>query len=302
MSRLRVAFFGMSGPLSLGALGAIGAEHTVAAVVQPAARRSGAGQVRSILGGLARAVGLSRPGSLGELQRRYRFPIWAACAGADPDIAARLEALRPDLICIAGYPWILPPELLGAAPLGTINLHAALLPRHRGLLPLFWIYYRDDRETGVTVHRATAIADAGEILGQASFALERGLPVDRLNQRNGEMGATLMASVLRDLAGGQVQGRPQDESLATLAPGIRPGVAMVDFSSWDVERVWHFLAGLYPRFQEPIMTPEGIPVRYGGVRGYLREQHRHPPGTVLRAPDSWDLYCNGGRVQLAVGA
>jgi hypothetical protein len=77
---------------------------------------------------------------------------------------------------------------------------------------------------------------------------------------------------------------------------------MVDFAAWDVERVWHFLAGLYPRFQEPLVTEDGTPVRYGGVRGYLREQHHHPPGTVRREAGDWDLYCNGGRVQLAAAA
>ena len=302
MSRLRVAFFGMSGPLSLGALGAIAAEHSVAAVVQPAIRRAGAGQVRSFLGGLARTVGLRRPGSLRELQRNYRFPIWAARGGADPEIATRLDDLRPDLVCIAGYPWILSQDLLAGAPLGAINLHPALLPRHRGLLPLFWIYYRDDRETGVTVHRATAEPDAGEILGQAPFALDRGLPVEQLNRRNGEQGAQLLGTVLRDIATGRASGRPQDESLVTHAPGVRPGTAMVDFTAWEVERVWHFLAGLYPRFQEPLVTADGRPVRYRGVRGYLREAHRHPAGSVIRASGGLDLYCNGGRVQLAVGA
>ena len=302
MSRMRVAFFGMSGPLSLGALGAIATGHTVAAVIQPAVRRSGAGQIRSFLGGMARTVGLSRPGSLGELQRKYRFPIWAARSGADSDIASRLAALRPDLICIAGYPWILPQDTLGAAPLGAINLHAALLPRHRGLLPLFWIYYRDDRETGVTVHRATAAPDSGEILGQASFALERGLSVDQLNLRNGEKGSELMGAVLGDLATGCSSPRPQDESLVTPAPWVRPGTAMVDFAAWDVERVWHFLAGLYPRFQEPLVAADGTPVRYGGVKGYFREARLHPPGTVLQSSGGWELYCNGGRVQLAAAA
>ena len=301
MGRLRVAFFGMTGPLSLGALGAIAAEHTVAAVVQPRVRRAQGGGITRLVGGLARAIGLSRPGSLGTLQRAYHFPIWEARSGADPEIADRLHTLRPDLLCIAGYPWILPPEFLAGPPLGAINLHAALLPRHRGPLPLFWIYYHDDRETGVTVHCATPAADAGAILGQASFPLERGFPVDQLNRLNGERGAELLRDVLRQLVAGRATPRPQDEALVTQAPRVQPGATMVDFPTWDVERVWHFMSGLFPRFREPLTMLDGTPMQYGAVRGYLRETHRHTPGRVLPVSGGYDLYCLGGRVRLAEG-
>lgn len=302
MSRLRVAFFGTSGPLSVGALEAIADGHTVAAVIQPVARRTPGSRLRRVLGSTARLAGLTRPGSIGALRRRHRFPVWEARSAGDPEIAARLDSLRADIICLAGFPWILPAATLAQAPLGAINLHAALLPRHRGPLPLFWIYYHDDRDSGVTVHRAVAEADAGEILGQASFPLERGFPVEQLNRRNGKEGAGLLQTVLGELAAGKVVGQPQDERLVTLAPMVRPGAAMVDFAAWDVERVWHFLAGLFPRFREPLLTAEGAPLRYGAVLGHDREAHNHPPGTVTRAARGYSLYCRGGRVHLAGGA
>jgi methionyl-tRNA formyltransferase len=228
--------------------------------------------------------------------------VWHARSGADPDIASQLRELRPDLMCIAGYPWILPIDLLTVPPLGTINLHPALLPRHRGLLPLFWIYYRDDRTTGVTVHRATAEADAGGILGQVSFPLERGFPVEELNRLNGRRAAEVLGPVLRNLAVGRAEARPQDDAVATAAPRVRPGTPMVAFESWDVERVWHFLAGLFPRFEEPLTGEDGAPIRYAAVRGYRREAHGRPPGTVGQAAGGYDLYCLGGSVHLAAGA
>ncbi|TFG51491.1 MAG: hypothetical protein E4H38_01475 [Gemmatimonadales bacterium] len=301
-SSVRIALFGTAGPLSLGALGVVASQHTVAAVIQPAQVRYGEGQARRVLGGLTRLIGWNRAGSLGALRQRHRFPVWEARSGADPDIASRLRGLQPDIICIAGYPWILPVETLTLAPLGAINVHAALLPRHRGPLPLFWIYYHNDRQTGVTIHRAVAEADAGDILGQSSFPLKRGFPVEHLNRLNGVRGAELLAGVLRDLATGRAAGRPQDEALATQAPRIRPGSSMIDFATWDVERVWHFMAGLFPRFQEPLLTDEGAPFQYRGVRGFVREADRHPSGTVLRGSCGYDLYCHGGRVQLTAGA
>ncbi|TFH67016.1 MAG: hypothetical protein E4G90_00525 [Gemmatimonadales bacterium] len=301
MRRLRIVFFGTAGPVSLGALREVAAGHTIAAVVQPRPELGSAGRARRLLGGVARALGVRLVPAFEILRRQRRFPAWEARSGRDAGIVARLQALRPDLLCIAGYPWILSAGTLTIAPLGAINVHAALLPRHRGPLPLFWIYYHNDRQTGVTVHRAIVEADAGDILGQVSFPLPRGLPVEELNRINGEYAARALGPVLRDLDAGRAVARPQDETLATLAPRIRPGTPMIEFASWDVERVWHFMAGLYPRFVEPLSLEDGVSVRYRGIHGYERTPHRLAPGTVRRVAGGADLYCLGGRVRLAVG-
>ena len=73
---------------------------------------------------------------------------------------------------------------------------------------------------------------------------------------------------------------------------------MVDFATWDVERVWHFLAGLLPFFREPLSSSGGTSISYDGVRGYVRESHNQPSGTLVRSGKGYDLYCRGGRVQL----
>jgi len=295
----------MDGLLSVQSLRVIAAQHRLVGIVRPSshgAPPSAGRTLRRRVAAAARTLLGRSGGSLDAIARSLAVPIWEARSGDDPEIAGRVCAARPDLICIAGYPWLLRGEVVTAAAHGAVNLHPALLPRHRGLLPLFWIYYHNDRETGVTLHRAIAEADAGDILGQVSFPLERGFPVDRLNRLNAERGAELLEVVLRDLAAGRAKGRPQDEALVTQAPRIRPGTAMIDFPVWDVERVWHFMTGLLPRFREPLLTEEGAPLLYGGVRGYVRESHHHPPGTVIRRSDGYDLYCHGGRVRLAVSA
>ncbi len=299
---MRVVFFGVDGALSLAALGAIGEAHQLVGVVQPRPRERPAPagpSVRRLLGAAARALGLRPAGTLAEAARRSRAPLWEAHGGDDPVIAEAVRRARPDVICIAGYPWLLRGEILTHPPALTLNVHAALLPRHRGPLPLFWIYHHDDRETGVTVHEVTDRADAGAILGQESFPLPRGFPVERLNRLNAERGAALLGRVLADAAGGRTAPRPQDESLATLAPRVRPGSRMIDFERWGVERVWHFTAGLFPRFVEPLTAGDGAAVRYGGVLGYEERETTHSPGSVTPAPHGYDLHCRGGVVRLA---
>ncbi len=303
LRQMNIIFFGVDGALSLRALGLIAGEHEIVGVVRAAPRPATVTPrrtARHLLGTAARAVGLRRPGSLAEIARSEQAPIWNAEAGDDPKIAALVRDARPDVICIAGYPWLLRGDIISSPPALTLNVHAALLPRHRGPLPLFWIYYHDDRETGVTVHTVTDRADAGDILGQESLPLPRGFPVEQLNRLNAERGARLLCRVLAEVAGGTTAPRPQDEGRATLAPRIRPGTPMIDFQQWEVERVWHFCAGLYPRFIEPLTTDNGQPVRYGGVLGYETHETSHRPGSVTATKGGYDLHCLGGTVRLRI--
>jgi len=76
---------------------------------------------------------------------------------------------------------------------------------------------------------------------------------------------------------------------------------MVRFDEWDVERVWHFLAGLCPRFREPLTDAEGRPVPYRHVGGFQRGLAA-TPGTVERHVHGWKLHCRGGTIFLAKGA
>jgi len=297
---MRIVFFGVDGTLSPPALTAIATHHQLVGVVRPAPVQSAAPPrtPRFLLGAAARALGLRRPGSLAGTARAAGAPLWPARAGDDPDIDAAVRRVRPDVICIAGYPWLLRGDIVANPPAMTLNVHAALLPRHRGPLPLFWIYHADDRETGVTVHEVTDRADAGAILAQESFPLPRGFPVDALNRMNADRGAQLLGQVLADLAQGKTTARPQDEGAATLAPRVAAGSRMIDFEHWDVERVWHFCAGLFPRFVEPLTTADGAAIRSGGVLGYDTSPTGHRPGSVTPAPHGYDLHCRGGTVRL----
>ena len=297
---MRVVFFsGGAGPVPMQALRAVAREHEIAVVVRPPLDPAdGDRSLRTLLRPMARRLGLAAPDPVADVARAHGAPVLTARGAREPGLAARLEQSRADAICIAGYPWIVPRHLLATARLGAINLHPSLLPRHRGLLPLFWIYWHDDRETGVTAHVATAHADEGPVLAVARFPLERGLPVDHLNEENGRRGGGVLVEALARLERGE-GGTPQDDTLATHAPLVEPGRPMIRFDEWDVERVWHFCAGLAGRFEEPLTDDGARPVRYDTVTRYERERHARLPGAVERRREEVRLYCTGGYVSLA---
>ncbi len=286
---MKVVLFGAGGPTPAAALQALAAKHSVIAVVRPQGP-----SWRSRIGGWARSLGLRPADAFLAAARKAGIPVIHAHSGGDPDVASELRSLSPDLICIASFPWLVAEALFSVPRLGAINLHPSLLPRHRGPNPYFWTYYHDDRATGVTVHVVTSRGDSGDILAQQPFPVSRGMPLEKLHDEASRRGAELLSQLADALEHGGASRTPQDPAAVTPAPRVRPGTPMVDFANWPAERVWHFLAGLYPHFQEPLA---GAP--YRAVAGFEVSQHSRAPGSVEAVPEGWRLYCRDGHVMLS---
>src|SRR5262245_17549247 len=291
-SPIRIALFGTASRFSLLALQELAAHRLVAAVVlsQPNLPRWRAS--------LLRIAGMRRLSQLERAAREQGIPVILATNSNQSMVADRLRAIRPDLISVAIYPRRITQDIIDMAPLGAINVHPSLLPRHRGPLPLFWTYHADDRDAGITAHHMSQVLDAGDIIVQERFPLPRAYPVEKLDGDVALRGAKLLRSAAQLLASGQAPRIPQDEHAATSAPRIQLDTSMVRFDDWDVERVWHFLAGLCHRFREPLVDSSGDPVLYQVVNGFERGVSGKP-GSVEITKTGWKLHCRGGTVLLS---
>jgi methionyl-tRNA formyltransferase len=96
----------------------------------------------------------------------------------DDESVAAIEKLEADLFVVCDYGQILSPRLLAAAPLGGINLHGSLLPRHRGAAPVQWAILEGDPITGVSVIHMTPALDAGAVMRKPGEPLVVGIPQD----------------------------------------------------------------------------------------------------------------------------
>lgn len=289
---MRIVFAATGGPLAEYPLRALADAHEIAAVLRPAHGPRWRRAARFL-----RRLGVGGRDEVTAWAAAARVPQVPTRSGSDPRVVEALGRLAPDLLCIASFPWVLHEELLRIARLGVLNVHPSLLPRHRGADPLFWTYYHDDRQAGVSVHLATPQVDAGPVVIQEALPLPRGYPVRRLYLDAARHAAALcVEAVTRVTSGAPLQ--PQDERAATRAPRVVPGTPMVDFAGWDVERVWHFLSGLYPRFREPLRDERGKRAEYRAVSGFERAAGGPAPGTLERCEGGWWLACRGGRVRL----
>jgi methionyl-tRNA formyltransferase len=290
VSVLKVALFGTASRFTMEALLQLALPGLVGAIVlaQPRRGKSDA---------LMRFKVLRRMSPLEVVARERGIPVITANVANESVVAERLRSIRPDLICVASFPWRISQEISTLAGLGAINVHPSLLPRHRGPLPLFWTYHADDRAAGVTVHHTSENFDAGDIILQESFPLPRAYPVAKLDGDVALRGARLMTSAVEALRRGQAARIAQDESAATYAPRVHPGTPMVRFDEWDVERVWHFLAALSSRYREPLTDKDGLSVPYQGVGGFERSR-AGVPGTVEKLDCGWKLNCRSGVILL----
>ena len=88
-----------------------------------------------------------------------------------PQLALRLEAIKPDLLLSFYYRFMLPEALLQVARQGAFNMHGSLLPKYRGRVPINWAVLHGESETGATLHEMTVKPDAGAIIDQQSVPI-----------------------------------------------------------------------------------------------------------------------------------
>jgi methionyl-tRNA formyltransferase len=148
----------------------------------------------------------------------------------DDETFSRLEELKPDLIIVAAYGQILPQRVLDIPRLGSLNIHASLLPRWRGAAPIQAAILHGDKETGITIMLMDAGMDTGPILSQKSTAILPHETTGGLTDRLSNIGAELLLKILPEYINGEITPIPQNSSLATYAPMIQKSAGILDFN------------------------------------------------------------------------
>jgi methionyl-tRNA formyltransferase len=150
----------------------------------------------------------------------------------------RLRAAAPAALVLAAYGQILPPAVLTIPRLGPINLHASLLPRHRGPAPIAWAILEGDEMTGVSVMRMEEELDTGPVYAQRRVPIAADDTVVSLEAQLAEAGARLMVKTLPRIEAG-LQPRPQPEAGVSYARRLTADDGRLDLnalSAVDIDR------------------------------------------------------------------
>ena len=181
-----------------------------------------------------RALGRSRsqlhPSPVKVTALREVLPVLQPEVPRGDDFLAALRATDPDISVVASYGHILRPEVIALPRMGTINVHASLLPKLRGASPIQAAIRDGFIETGITIMRMVPALDAGPIILQARTPIAEDETAGELELRLSELGALALIEALTLIDLGQATERPQDDSAATYAGKIDRQMARIEWS------------------------------------------------------------------------
>jgi len=146
-----------------------------------------------------------------------------------------VRAARPDAIIVVAFGLILRRDLLDMPEFGCINVHASLLPRHRGVSPIQAAILAGDEVTGCTTMRIDEGVDTGNILLRAETPIAPDDTAGTLTARLAGLGAGLLLRTLDGVFDGSVHEVVQDNALATVTKKIRKHHGLIDWTRSAVE-------------------------------------------------------------------
>lgn len=159
---------------------------------------------------------------LGEVTRAHGIPHHPVASICAPEVLEQVRGLRPDALLVMGFPQLLPPEMLAAAPLGAIATHMSALPRNRGLNAVPWHILLGETAGGVSVFPIGQAVDDGPLIAQRVFRITLGDNARRIYDRVIAVGREMLPDVLATIDRGRIDATAQNEKDATWLPKRLP--------------------------------------------------------------------------------
>jgi methionyl-tRNA formyltransferase len=279
---LRLVFMG-SDPLALPLLNWLAGEGSGAATI------------------VAVVTGPDRPAGRGQAVKPNAVAAWASGRpfetlkpeAPDGGTVSALSGLRPDLALVVAYGHLLRDNLISVPRLGTLNLHASLLPRYRGASPIQAAIAAGETKTGMTLMRIVRELDAGPVADVEPVDIQALDTAAEVEAKLAACSVPLLARALPRLARGELEFRGQDPALASYCRRLGRPDGVLDFafpSSFLAARV----NALHPW---PGVTVEmaGAPVRLG-LADTVAGTVPAAPGTVVDLDSEGLLVATGSGV------
>lgn len=227
------------------------------------------------------------------------LPIYQPPKASTAEFAAELQKHNPDLFVVVAYGEIIKKNLLDIPPLGSINVHASLLPKYRGASPIQRALLQGEEKTGITIIEMALEMDAGDMLAQEEIPISLHTNFGELELALSTLASPLLAKVIEQKKQKTTTAVPQDSSFATFAPKLLPV---------EEEIQWHLPAS---QIHNQIRALSPFPgawcwVTVGGVKKRLKIKKSFPlqesssfPGvTLVFSKKEWIVGCGIGALRL----
>ncbi|MBE6885494.1 MAG: methionyl-tRNA formyltransferase [Ruminococcaceae bacterium] len=188
-----------------------------------------------------------------------------------------LSQLEFDVIVVAAYGKILPPDVLALPKYGCINVHASLLPRYRGAAPINWVIINGEKKTGITTMYMAEGLDTGDMLLKSETPILPEDTAEDLHDRLAAMGGELICETLRLAEEGKLNPIPQEDADSCYAPMLTKETCRIDFSV-TMREVVDRIRGLSP-FPTAVTMAEDKQLKL--YRAVAVPEESGEPGTLL---------------------
>ncbi|HMI47843.1 MAG TPA: methionyl-tRNA formyltransferase [Gemmatimonadaceae bacterium] len=223
------------------------------------------------------------------------IPVFQPKNARDPELVKRLQNLKPDISVVVAYGHILPQAIIDLPKLGTLNIHASLLPALRGAAPIQAAIRQGLMETGVTVMRVIPALDAGPMILQADTPIFEDETYGELQVRLSELGALTLVEAMTLISLGKAPETPQDDSRATYAAKVNRESSRINWKDAAIE-ISRLIRASDPKPGAFTSTPKGDVKMFGpkvmdGIKG--------KPGEVLSATGELVIACGLDAIRIS---
>lgn len=266
---LRVVYVG-TGEIGVPSYEALaGSPHELAAVVTQPDRPAGRGLEL-------------QPSPVKRAALRHHHTIFQPERISSEAALEQLRYLNPDVLVVCAYGQLLKPAVLELPRLACLNLHASLLPRHRGASCIQAAIRAGDAETGMTLMWMDRGLDTGDILLARTLAIRADETAGELHDRLALLAPELLLEGLALLEAGRAPRRPQDASLATYAPKLSREDGRIDWL-WTSAAIGRHVRAMAPwPCASTAVTVDGLPRMLKVFRAAPGVETGGRPGEVLR--------------------
>jgi methionyl-tRNA formyltransferase len=279
---MKIVFMG-SADFGIPALERLMQDHTITAVVSTPAKPQGRGLklCESPITLFAREHGLG--------------PIITPENLKAPELLEQLAQLGADIFIVVAFR-ILPKAIFALPPLGTVNIHASLLPKFRGPAPIHRAIESGENETGVTVFRIDEGIDTGEVLLQRKISIGAKETTPELYARLSQLGANTLMDALEVIGTGSAEPMKQDNGLASRAPKLSKDEALIDWTL-PAQRIFNKIRAFKPfPGTYTILNGKRLGVIWAEV---ANDSGNDKPGTVVCVTkDFIDIQCGSGILRI----
>ena len=179
----------------------------------------------------------------------HNIPVLQPLSLKDPEFLDALRAWKADLFVVVAFR-MLPKVVWEMPPLGTFNLHAALLPQYRGAAPINWAVINGDKATGVTTFMIDDGMDTGKIMYREQYIIDPDENVGSVHDNLMEMGSRLVVQTVEAILDGSVEFRVQKSfiqgsEILRPAPKLSRELCHIDWNG-KTRHLYNLIRGLSP--------------------------------------------------------